>query len=189
MTWNYSVLLLYSFDVHGHFPSCVCFACAALGNPSSTLPRCKATPLHEQRRNETLRVRTAFESRVFGFVAIAKSIDIRCCGAAFGNVALGPMALGLNDSAWRARVPMQCRTKLRPGPKASAPTRHCCHHLRAYGFPAGIVDCLERKWPRARNACVLLRPCPRPRDSIAKRSRIYVISLVTDPHTKFCASG
>ena len=81
-----------------------------------------------------------------------------------------------------------CYAELRPGPKASAPTGHCCHHLRACGFPAGIADCLARKSSRERAARakrMFSGPCSRPRDAIAKRSRFTVPFLVTDPHTKF----
>ena len=80
-----------------------------------------------------------------------------------------------------------CNAELRPGPKASAPAGHCCLHLRACRFPAGIADCLARKSSRerARAKRMFSGPCSRPRDAIAKRSRITVTFLVTDPHTKF----
>ena len=95
------------------------------------------------------------------------------------------MALGLKNSEPRC---FACYAELRPGPKASAPTGHCCHHLRACGFPAGIADCLARKSSRERAARakrMFSGPCSRPRDAIAKRSRFTVPFLVTDPHTKF----
>ena len=95
------------------------------------------------------------------------------------------MALGLKNSEPRC---FACHEKLSPGPKASTPTGHCCRHLRAYGFPAGIADCLARKSSRERAARakrMFSGPCSRPRDAIAKRSRFTVPFLVTDPHTKF----
>ena len=102
----------------------------------------------------------------------------------FWKRCLGSMA-GLKDSEPRC---FACYAELRPGPKASAPTGHCCHHLRACGFPAGIADCLARKSSRERAARakrMFSGPCSRPSDAIAKRSRITVPFLVTDPHTKF----
>ena len=126
-----------------------------------------AGPRTEQRRTGTLRVRTAsLPSR--------SNWQLRFI---FGNVAL--------NSEPRC---FACYAELRPGPKASAPTGHCCHHLRACGFPAGIADCLARKSSRERAARakrMFSGPCSRPRDAIAKRSRITVTFLVTDPHTKF----
>ena len=108
-----------------------------------------------------------------------------CSKFDFWKRCLGSMALGLKNSEPRC---FACHEKLRPGPKASAPTGHCCRHLRAYGFPAGIADCLARKSSRERAARakrMFSGPCSRPRDAIAKRSRFTVPFLVTDPHTKF----
>ena len=93
--------------------------------------------------------------------------------------------LGLKNSEPRC---FACYAKLRLGPKASAPTGHCCHHHRACGFPAGIADYLARKSSRelaARAKRMFSGPCSRPSDAIAKRSRLYVTSLMKDPHTKF----
>ena len=137
----------------------------------ATVPGRPAGPRTEQRRTGTLRVRTASRS----------SWQLR---SKFGNVAL-EMALGLKNSEPRC---FACYAELRPGPKASAPTGHCCHHLRACGFPAGIPNRLARKSsrePAARAKRMFSGPCSRPRDAIAKRSRLYVPFLATDPHTKF----
>ena len=139
----------------------------------ATVPGRPAGPRTEQRRTGTLRVRTA--SLPSG--AIWQLI--------FGNVALDHAMAWLKNSEPRC---FACYAELRPGPKASAPTGHCCHHLRACGFPAGIADCLARKSSRERAARakrMFSGPCSRPRDAIAKRSRITVPFLVTDPHTKF----
>ena len=140
----------------------------------ATVPGRPAGPRTEQRRTGTLRVRTASLPSRSNWQLRSK----------FGNVAL-EMALGLKNSEPRC---FACYAELRPGPKASAPTGHCCHHLRACGFPAGIADCLARKSSRERAARakrMFSGPCSRPRDAIAKRSRLYVAFLVTDPHTEF----
>ena len=141
----------------------------------ATVPGRPAGPRTEQRRTGTLRVRTAsLPSR--------SNWQLRFD---FWKRCLGSMALGLKNSEPRC---FACYAELRPGPKASAPTGHCCHHLRACGFPAGIADCLARKSSRERAARakrMFSGPCSRPRDAIAKRSRLYVPFLVTDPHTKF----
>ena len=95
------------------------------------------------------------------------------------------MVLGLKNSEPRCFV---CYAALRRGPKASGPTGHCCRHLRACRFPAGIADCLAQKSSReqaARAKRMFSGPCSRPHDAIAKRSRITVPFLVTDPHTEF----
>ena len=117
-------------------------------------------------------------SRVFGIISIAKQW---CCGLIFGNVALDQWP-GLKNSEPRC---FACYAELRLGPKASAPTGHCCHHLRACGFPAGIADWLARKSSRELAArakhmfsglfSVFSGPCLRPRDEIAKHSQITLI--------------
>ena len=130
-----------------------------------------AGPRTEQRRTGTLRVRTASRS----------SWQL---SSKFGNVAL-EMALGLKNSEPRC---FACYAELRPGPKASALTGHCCYHLRACGFPAGIPNRLARKSsrePAARAKRMFSGPCSRPRDAIAKRSRLYVPFFANNPHTKF----
>jgi hypothetical protein len=144
-----------------------------------TWPRCQAAPLgHEQNRD--VLGPCVFERHRCHREAIGSCAQ----SLIFGNVAL-EMALGLKNSEPRC---FACYAELRPGPKASAPTGHCCHHLRACGFPAGIADCLARKSSRERAARakrMFSGPCSRPRDAIAKRSRLYVAFLVTDPHTEF----
>ena len=135
-----------------------------------TWPRCQAVPLgHEQNRD------------VLGpGIVISSNWQL-----IFGNVALDHAMAWLKNSEPRC---FACYAELRPGPKASAPTGHCCHHLRACGFPAGIPNRLARKSSRERAARakrMFSGPCSRPRDAIAKRSRITVPFLVTDPHTKF----
>jgi hypothetical protein len=144
-----------------------------------TWPRCQAAPLgHEQNRD--VLGPCVFERHRCHREAVGSCAQ----SLIFGNVAL-EMALGLKNSEPRC---FACYAELRPGPKASAPTGHCCHHLRACGFPAGIADCLARKSSRERAARakrMFSGPCSRPRDAIAKRSRLYVPFFANNPHTKF----
>ena len=156
---------------------------AALGSPPLRWPRCQAVPLgHEQRRTGPC----VFERHVCR-VSLASwpsrsNWQLRLI---FGNVALDHAMGWLKDSEPRC---FACYAELRPGPKASAPAGHCCHHLRACGVPAGIPNRLARKSsrePAARAKRMFSGPCSRPRDAIAKRSRLYVAFSVTDPHTDF----